>query len=281
MSPYGGDSPGLLVRARAGLLDALQALEGQRDALVVIGAQAVYLRTGELDVALAPATNDSDFSLDPRLLQDDPRIEQAMRRAGFLPSAQPGSWLREDGIPVDLMVPRKLAGSGRRSVSIPPHDKFSARQTRGIEATLVGFDVQEITSLDLADNRSISAKVAGPAALLVAKIHKIVERLQTPIRSNDKDAHDSYRILRSVETSELRNRFLSLLNDELSQQSTMEALVYLREQFAAGPESAGSMMAGRAEAGLGDPSQVSLSVAFLAEDLINALVDGAIAIRRQ
>lgn len=281
MSPYGGDSPGLLVRARAGLLDALQALEGQRDALVVIGAQAVYLRTGELDVALAPATNDSDFSLDPRLLQDDPRIEQAMRRAGFLPSAQPGSWLREDGIPVDLMVPRKLAGSGRRSVSIPPHDKFSARQTRGIEATLVDFDVQEITSLDLADNRSISAKVAGPAALLVAKIHKIVERLQTPIRSNDKDAHDSYRILRSVETSELRNRFLSLLNDELSQQSTMEALVYLREHFAAGPESAGSMMAGRAEAGLGDPSQVSLSVAFLAEDLINALVDGGIAIRRQ
>lgn len=281
MSPYGGDSPGLLVRARAGLLDALQALEGQRDALVVIGAQAVYLRTGELDVALAPATNDSDFSLDPRLLNDDPRIEQAMRRAGFLPSAQPGSWLREDGIPVDLMVPRKLAGSGRRSVSIPPHDKFSARQTRGIEATLVDFDVQEITSLDLADNRSISAKVAGPAALLVAKIHKIVERLQTPIRSNDKDAHDSYRILRSVETSELRNRFLSLLNDELSQQSTMEALVYLREHFAPGPESAGSMMAGRAEAGLGDPSQVSLSVAFLAEDLINALVDGGIAIRRQ
>ncbi|NQD40121.1 hypothetical protein [Glutamicibacter halophytocola] len=281
MSPYGGDSPGLLVRTRAGLLDALQALEGQRDALVVIGAQAVYLRTGELDVALAPATNDSDFSLDPRLLQDDPRIEQAMRRAGFLPSAQPGSWLREDGIPVDLMVPRKLAGSGRRSVSIPPHDKFSARQTRGIEATLVDFDVQEITSLDLADNRSISAKVAGPAALLVAKIHKIVERLQTPMRSNDKDAHDSYRILRSVETSELRNRFLSLLNDELSQQSTMEALVYLREHFAAGPESAGSMMAGRAEAGLGDPSQVSLSVAFLAEDLINALVDGGIAIRRQ
>lgn len=281
MSPYGGDSPGLLVRARAGLLDALQALEGQCDALVVIGAQAVYLRTGELDVALAPATNDSDFSLDPRLLQDDPRIEQAMRRAGFLPSAQPGSWLREDGIPVDLMVPRKLAGSGRRSVSIPPHDKFSARQTRGIEATLVDFDVQEITSLDLADNRSISAKVAGPAALLVAKIHKIVERLQTPIRSNDKDAHDSYRILRSVETSELRNRFLSLLNDELSQQSTMEALVYLREHFAAGPESAGSMMAGRAEAGLGDPSQVSLSIAFLAEDLINALVDGGIAIRRQ
>ena len=281
MSPYGGDSPGLLVRARAGLLDALQALEGQRDALVVIGAQAVYLRTGELDVALAPATNDSDFSLDPRLLNDDPRIEQAMRRAGFLPSAQPGSWLREDGIPVDLMVPRKLAGSGRRSVSIPPHDKFSARQTRGIEATLVDFDVQEITSLDLADNRSISAKVAGPAALLVAKIHKIVERPQTPIRSNDKDAHDSYRILRSVETSELRNRFLSLLNDELSQQSTMESLVYLREHFAAGPESAGSMMAGRAEAGLGDPSQVSLSVAFLAEDLINALVDGGIAIRRQ
>lgn len=144
MSETGGSSEDLLVRAREALLDALEALRDQRDALIVIGAQAVYLRTGDLDIALAPATKDSDFSLDPRNLHDDPRLEEAMRRAGFLPDVQPGAWLRPDGIPVDLMVPERFAGSGRRSVQIPPHAKYSARKARGIEATLVDFDVQEV-----------------------------------------------------------------------------------------------------------------------------------------
>lgn len=120
MSATGADSTDIFVRARGALLDALEALQDQRDALILIGAQAVYLRTGDLDVALAPATKDSDFSLDPRRLRDAPLVEEAMRRAGFLPGVRPGSRLRRDGIPVDLMVPELLAGSGRRSVQMPP-----------------------------------------------------------------------------------------------------------------------------------------------------------------
>lgn len=88
MKMTGGDSESLFIRREA-LLDALEALEKQRDALIVIGAQAVYLRTGDLDVALAPATKDSDFSLDPRALQDDPLIEQAISLLASCPTSNP------------------------------------------------------------------------------------------------------------------------------------------------------------------------------------------------
>lgn len=276
MNATGGSSENLLVRAREALLDALEALGQQRDALIVIGAQAVYVRTGDLDVALAPATKDSDLSLDPRLLHDDPLIEEAMREAGFLPDTQPGAWLRPDGIPVDLMIPEQLAGPGRRSVHIPPHSKLSARKARGIEATLIDYDIQKIGALDPSDGRRIDAKVAGPAALLVAKVHKITERLSTPTRLNDKDAHDIYRILRSIETSDLRDRFTRLLTDSVSRETTIEALQSLELNFAAGPDAIGSLMAGRAESGVGDPQQVAISTAFLAGDLSQALSDAGI-----
>jgi len=49
MSQSGGAD--LLVRARTGLLDALDALAEQHEAIVVIGAQAIYLHTGGAAVA--------------------------------------------------------------------------------------------------------------------------------------------------------------------------------------------------------------------------------------
>jgi len=45
--------------------------------------------------------------------------------------------------------------------------------------------------------------VPRPAALLVANLHKIIERENTPTRLVNKDAHDLYRILRAVSTAEL------------------------------------------------------------------------------
>lgn len=116
MRSFGESRADLLVRARSVLLDALVALHEHRTAVIVIGAQAVYLRTGGLSVALAEATKDSDLALDTRSLSTDPLLENAMRSAGFLPTvdAQPGAWVCPDGIPVDLMVPESLAGRGSR-----------------------------------------------------------------------------------------------------------------------------------------------------------------------
>ena len=117
----------LLTVARSALLDALQALQPHIHAVIVIGAQAIYLHTGAAQVALAETTKDSDLALDTRTLLDTPLLENAMLQAGFRldpDSPQPGSWRNPDGIPVDLMVPESLAGStaapSRASATPPP-----------------------------------------------------------------------------------------------------------------------------------------------------------------
>jgi hypothetical protein len=127
-----------------------------------------------------------------------------------------------------------------------------------------------VESLD-SDRRSAVINVAGPAALLVAKLHKLGERAGAPDRLNDKDAHDAYRLLVAIETPDLAETVRRLRTDELSQEATAQALVYLEELFAS-PEALGSAMAGRAEEGVGDPDTVSAAASFLAQDLLSALV---------
>jgi hypothetical protein len=83
-----------------------------------------------------------------------------------------------NGIPVDLRVPEHLAGSGsRRGVRIPPHDKHSARRAAGLEAAIIDRSPMSVESLD-DHGRSAIINVAGPVALLVAKLHKLGERVQ-------------------------------------------------------------------------------------------------------
>ncbi|MBM7783659.1 hypothetical protein [Tenggerimyces flavus] len=276
MNAHGGSSEDLLVASRTAMLDALAALDAQRDAVIVIGAQAIYLRTSAAPVALAEATKDSDLALDPRSLNDAPLIEEAMTQAGFYLnpiSNQPGAWLSPKGVPVDLMVPETLAGKAgkqARGARIPPHSKTVARRARGLEAALVDNSSMEVFSLDTSDNRSYTAAVAGPGALLVAKLYKIAERVDFPTRLVDKDAHDIYRILVDIETEALAEAFRRLNADPISSQETGEALQFLDILFAKGPSALGSAMAGRAETGIGEPVTVALQVSVLAADLVAA-----------
>ena len=97
----------LIVEARTALLDAIAALEAHKASVILIGAQAIYLRTGNATFALAEATKDSDLAIDTRTLGEDPLLEEAMTSAGFIlnpVSQQPGAWMSPNGIPVDLMV---------------------------------------------------------------------------------------------------------------------------------------------------------------------------------
>lgn len=71
------------IAARRALLDALFALQGHAEALVIAGAQAVYLHTGDGDLAIAPFTTDADLAVHPDRLSADPLIEPAMTQAGF------------------------------------------------------------------------------------------------------------------------------------------------------------------------------------------------------
>lgn len=266
--------PDEVTMARLGLLDALEALESHLDALVIIGAQAVYLHTGATEIALAEFTTDGDVAVDPDLLGSDPLVEEAMRAVGFVPdprSSAIGSWISPRGVPVDLMVPDAVDGAGRRGVRVPPHDSRSMRRARGIEATLLDNSKMIIQALDpAADDRRFEVSVAGPAALLVAKLHKIHDRLDTPSRQDNKDAHDVYRLLTAVETHVFVDAIGRLLGDEGGADVTREALDQLGELFAQGAGARGSLMAGAAEELVGDPAAVSESVALLAQDLLDA-----------
>jgi hypothetical protein len=268
----------LRVRTRAALLDALAALEDQLDALIVIGAQALYLNSGSADVAIPEETKDADIGIDRDRLRDDPKVEQAIEAAGFhrdLENRQPGAWLSADGIPVDLMVPEAMAGanaSNRRGARIPPHHNSSMRRAVGLEGTIVDNSDEVIRALDPRDERAFTVRVAGPGALLVAKLHKIGERSEEEgKRLRGKDAHDLYRLMVAVSTPELAERIALLIADPFSKAVTEKALDYLAELFAAGPDAVGSTMAGRAEAGVGEPATIAAASAALAGDLLEAV----------
>lgn len=261
----------LYIQARRALLDALEALEQHRNAIVLVGAQAIYLYTGESDVPIATQTKDSDIAIDPALIEQDPLLEEAMQAAGFhrnLEGGQPGEWLTSGGIPVDLLVPESLVPRpGRRSVRMPPHSKDSARKVLGLEAAVVDNRPISIASLEAEDSRAYLMNVASPAALLVAKSFKLGERVDKPSRLLDKDAHDIYRLVRATETDDLVLGYEKIFADERSEYVATQSLRYLGELFET-EGSIGPEMAGRTEEGVGDPSAVAASVFTLVQDLI-------------
>lgn len=68
------------VTGRRALLDALEALAEHRDAVVLVGAQAIYLHTGDALVALAESTKDSDLAAGfRRMTIKQPVVRQAWR----------------------------------------------------------------------------------------------------------------------------------------------------------------------------------------------------------
>lgn len=265
----------VVAMARAGLLDALEALESHLDALVIVGAQAIYLNTGSMQVALAEFTTDGDVAIDPDLLSSDPLIEEAMSAAGFTAdprSSAIGSWISPRGVPIDLMVPEAVAGTGRRGARVPPHDSKAMRRSRGIEAALVDKSTMTIRAIDVGtDVREFEVSVAGPAALLIAKLHKLHDRIESPTRLDNKDAHDVYRLLRAFEIDVFVDSIDHLLNEHGSGQITRDALSHLGALFGGGPRAPGAVMAGAAEELVGDPAAVAESVALLAQDLLDAL----------
>lgn len=265
----GGPDP-VYVQSRRVLLDALAALEPQLRSIILVGAQAVYLNTGESRLAVAPYTTDADLALDADSLNDTPLIETAMEAGGFVRGEQPGMWVGQGGVPIDLMVPEGQGGGGSRAARIPPHGKHVARKALGLEAALVDRDLRPIGALDATDDRSFKLLVAGPAALLVAKTIKIDERRHDPRRLKDKDALDILRLLQANEASEIAERMLRIVSDDRARTVATRGTRLISELFGR-PDSFGCEMASRATAGLEDPDEIAASCAALAADLISVL----------
>lgn len=232
------------VAARTVLLDALEALASQREAITVVGAQAVYLRTGDSGIrGVAPYTTDADLALLPSRLADEPHLEHLMGDAGFEQKGEPGIWWKTvsvDGTPtdveVDLMVPERYApAGGRRSVRLSPHGKMSVRRALGLEGSIVDHDLIEVAALDGSDHRRFIVRVAGPAALVVAKVYKLRDRLAEGKvdRIADKDAADVYRLMLSVPVGDFLLRLDRLLADETAAPVSREAVDLMAQLFGA------------------------------------------------
>jgi hypothetical protein len=271
----------LYIMARSVLLDALDALGPQRKAVILVGAQAIYLHTGAADLAVAEYTTDADIALDPSALLTAPELESALTAAGFYRGNRVGAWCvsRVVGtvptrVEVDLMVPEAVGGGGTRAARLAGHAKHVARKARGLEAALIDRSVQTITSLDTGDARSFSVAVAGPAALMISKLHKLQERLaeRDQRRVDAKDALDVLRLLRAVPTYDLAKTCDRLGRTQVSEVVTHEALTELKELFG-DTRGLGCQLAIRAAGPLVNPDEISESCSILTTDLLNA-IDG-------
>lgn len=245
----------LYVAARRVLLDAVDALSNHRESLVLVGAQAIYLQAGEADltVGVAPFTTDADLGIDPQGLGSDPRIVEAMTGAGFTLKVksgdggiEPGTWLarttvdeRTIVVPVDLLVPEALAPHhSRRDARLPDHGRHATRWTPGLEASVVDHVRLTIASLEPdVDDRRSDLRVAGPAALLIAKSHKLAERITDEGRGRThrvrpKDAGDVIRLMRSpVPPDRVGARLADLACDPVCGPSVRTGVEHLRMLF--------------------------------------------------
>jgi hypothetical protein len=238
------------------------------------------MHTGESDLAVSPYTRDADLALSPELLADRPSLADAMEKGGFKRTDQPGVWKNAKGGQVDLLVPEAVApGRGRRGAGLQtPHGSKSARKVAGLEPALLDNSPISVDALEKSDDRAYTIAVAGPAALLIAKLFKIGERAGDSDRLRNKDALDVFRLLRATETESLGATIKRLLQEPLSQNAAEKGIDFLRELF--GTEDApGVKLLLDAIAWLGDDAVISASCVALADDLVRFVLTGNQPIR--
>ena len=263
------------IAARAALLQGLEALRPHLQSVILVGAQAVYLHTSELILPVAPFTLDADIVLDPDYLEDHPDIDLAMRSVGFVPNSNGGavgSWINAAGVPIDLMVPESAGGPGRRAARLPGHAANSVRKTPGLESVLFDNSKMLISTLDVQGpiGSEISLSVAGPTSLVIAKLIKFGERVNTP-RFQGKDAYDIYRLLLSGDLNTLASTWNDLAGIQRLQHEVIRAKNYLQEHFAKSPASVGAKAAGQAETIIGQPELVANRLWAQSADLLELI----------
>ena len=245
--------------ARDMLLDALVVLEPHREALIVVGAQAVYEHTRLVDGLEQPSTNDGDLAVDPSLVTPSASIYQAMAEAGFF-QARPersGIYSRVPTPPggkpqpptLDLIAPESVAGSSRshRGARIAGQDRKAVSKAGGLEMALTDHEWRRIGPIAKGSGRQeLDAKVAGPAALLCAKAWKLHERIHDadagkPWRLREKDAGDVWHLMYVSDPVAVRQTF-----DQYEQHPTLGPAIctgrgYLEQIF--GPDGSGRILA--------------------------------------
>jgi len=192
---------------------------------VLVGAQAVYLRTADLQLTVPPYTFDADLCVDPRRFPNARSIYRALVGAGFELRSREAGLFRYADAPepyalaarVDILVPELFAHrwslEGYRR-----DDAFAAMSQPGLELTLTDNTLLAVPPLEgVADDRTLTMRVAGPMSLLVAKGWKIGERYEQgpdAFAEVEKDVVDIYRLLVATQLDDLRGAVAAMPKDE-------------------------------------------------------------------
>ncbi len=266
------------VSARRRLLDTLESLgDHMRKSVVVVGAQAVYLRVADMPTRLVAYTTDGDITVDPRGGATGPDVTKAMERADFRLDEQPGIWRTQlpgdDVTTVDLMVPEAFNPEpGKRSARLDGESTRAARYVQGVEACIVDYDRMVIASLDDADPRRYEVGVAGPAALIIAKLFKLRDRLanvRRPDRIEPKDAYEVFRLLQ-LQKDDIVSRWRVCLLEDVSRAVAQDAIAILDELFGT-RASTGARLAAEYSAHVEDAEVTKASAALLAREVVAEL----------
>jgi hypothetical protein len=185
------------------LIQTIQALQPFQNALTIVGAHAVHVWAtdawGAIDMQ---ATRDADIAINPVFVSDEPKVLELLEGINISPALKdrPGiygfdserdfDWAARTT--VDLIVPETYAGKGRRSAHIPGQNRATTRAV-GLELALWDRHLIKLSTFD-DPTILVDTYVSGPAALLIAKSHKIHERLlaitSRPDRLRPKDSGD-------------------------------------------------------------------------------------------
>ena len=198
-----GDARYGAANSRRLLIHTVRALGPFRDGITVIGAHAVHVWVEKAwGPTVMEATRDGDIVLDPVFVASDPKLLDLMAGAGLVPALEdrPGiyGFADETGLAwrqrttVDLIVPEAYAGPGRRAARMLGQ-RHAASRAVGLELAVWDKTLMPLATID-EPAESVEVYVAGPAALLVAKTHKVHERLAgvlvRPDRLKPKDSGD-------------------------------------------------------------------------------------------
>lgn len=272
------------VEARRLLLDALVALGPARGAFVLGGGQAIEVRYGAPPFPLPPSPRcDGDLTLDPPSLGAGANPVARLRSAGLRTRGGPGHWVRADGriaaflrrrprVRLDVLVPDEPWPA--RLGAHDPRIDGSASVMRPMVVTLLDAEERPVAALDPADARSVTARVAGPASLLLTKAHKLeTRRLRAVARHRpltsvpEKDVLDLVWVLVAADAG-LERGLASLQADPRGVRVASESTGFLREHFVA-PDGAFRRLAEHALAPHG-----ALDLVARAADRAREAVDG-------
>ncbi len=117
--------------------------------------------------------------------------------------------------------------------SLPGQHRSTARRTVGLELALIDAAHMRLTALEPSDPRSVDLRVAGPAALIVAKLVKLEERMggPRPERVLTKDAADILRLLRYTDAVAIGARLRSLAVESTAAPVIETSLAFLSNQL--------------------------------------------------